>query len=843
MLTHTIQFKEKLVSLGKQQDVQITFGNTTLGIEDIVSVKPNFKGNILKTIMQGIDIRSYVEIPKGTIINVKWGLKIDNEYEYLEFNNYEVYSCEKEENSNTYYIIAYDKLIKAKENYTELNLEYPITLKQFIIALAEDIGLTFTQTGFVNENRQLNSDKFKDIGYNKMDVLDDIAEATASTIIVKNGELILAYIESNGFPVNETLTIEGQVINEVLEITEEAEIENEILILNREVETFDEEYIKTNLAEFKTFGPINSVVLSRSVSDNIYRKDDTSIENNGLYEIIIKDNQLLNDNNRENYIEPIYNRLHGLSWTICDFTTVGIGYLEPLDNFLVKIRDNSYLITLFSRTFEIEDGAEENIYVEEPKNAQTDYKKASQTENDVTLIVNKQTKEIQGLITQVGDRTNKTTSITADLDSISAKVEEVADLTNDVEGAKYVNIENAMEGNVVEIHVFGNNEPLGIYPSNNIFPSENLKPLSGGLDFYITDENDETKIYEFPNIKILRANGDTKDEFIATIDEVKIIRRVNSDGTIKDDPVTETLETLPIIIPEGNSTLEILTNYYIKATYVVKNAYRNVYSTKAELSAELNIEKDNISSYVRANYVGNEEVVSKINQSAEAIQIEANKIALEGYTTINGGFTIDEEGNASIANGTVNIDTNGIQLASGTKIVGGNGMLTQFQYSATGMVGHVMGASVYERIALFIPIYIPENFIITGAYIQITHTNCYYYNLAGGSYQQIPAYSRNVKLYRDNYKSPSNNSQGYIESVAPSIAGELVSNLGDENGKTFASNSPESIMIKDISDKLNNGMQYFYLADYTNTPIDWEQASAMTGVIDAHLFVQGYLQS
>jgi len=371
MLPHTTQFKEKIVELGKEQDVQITYGSTTIDSEDLLMVKPNFNGNMLKAIMQGIDIKSYVEIPIGTIINVKWGLKVNDNFEYLEFNNFEVYSCDKEENSNSYYIVAYDKMLQAKKDYEELNLTYPVTLKQFIVALANSMGLSFNQEDFVNASREIPRDKFKDIGYTKMDVLDDIAEATASTIVVKNGELKLLYVES---PVNQN-----------------------------DIEIFDEEYIRTTTAEFKPFGPINSVVFNRSTSDNIYRKDDTSISANGLCEILIRDNQLLNDNDRENYIDGVFNQLKGLSWTICDFTAPGIGYLEPLDVFGVKVRNNVYTIIMFSRTLTIEDGSNENIFVNEPDSSQTDYKKANQTENQTTLIVNKQTKEIQATIEQVNE--------------------------------------------------------------------------------------------------------------------------------------------------------------------------------------------------------------------------------------------------------------------------------------------------------------------------------------------------------------------------------------------------------------------------------------------------------
>ena len=47
--------------------------------------------------------------------------------------------------------------------------------------------------------------------------------------------------------------------------------------------------------------------------------------------------------------------------------------------------------------------------------------------------------------------------------------------------------------------------------------------------------------------------------------------------------------------------------------------------------------------------VGYGEIISSINASPEQIAIQSSKIKLEGYTTINGGFSVDEHGNAYIS--------------------------------------------------------------------------------------------------------------------------------------------------------------------------------------------------
>lgn len=67
----------------------------------------------------------------------------------------------------------------------------------------------------------------------------------------------------------------------------------------------------------------------------------------------------------------------------------------------------------------------------------------------------------------------------------------------------------------------------------------------------------------------------------------------------------------------------------------------------------------------QTDYNGNE-IASLINQTATTIQIEASKIKLEGYVSINGGFEIDNSGNAIMADAeltnTINYGNDKIEL-------------------------------------------------------------------------------------------------------------------------------------------------------------------------------------
>ena len=125
MKTITSDFKNAIKTLGRQLDSVITYTinneETILGNEELNSITPHYEGNLLKSVMKTLDIDSRVDIPIGTQINFQFGVKVRDEevedyrdnYDYVDFGNYIVYSSEKQEDVNSYKIICYDKMIKS----------------------------------------------------------------------------------------------------------------------------------------------------------------------------------------------------------------------------------------------------------------------------------------------------------------------------------------------------------------------------------------------------------------------------------------------------------------------------------------------------------------------------------------------------------------------------------------------------------------------------------------------------------------------------------------------------------------------------------------------------------
>lgn len=631
MKQHSKEFEKEITLLGKQQVVQITYGDVVLTSEDINSATPSYEANLLKSVMKSLVLDSNKDIPLRTEINFKYGLLVNGEYEYLDYGTYIVYSSERKEDTRSYEIKCYDKMLWSMKDYEKLDITYPCTIVKFINTLCKKLGYTLGTTDFANKDRQLKDDVFDGINYTFRDVLDDLAEATASTIYVKDSTLIL------GQPNDKDIVLDTE--NNLTIITEESqEISVEGVSYGESPTanaTFEENSFKDINVNFGAkYGPINSIVLSRSAgSDNVFLQDEDSIKANGLCELKISDNQIMNQNDRSDYLQEILSTLDGLTYYINDYTSTGIMYLDLLDVYSVKIGDHVYdKCIMLNDEQNITQGLEEYIETNEPEQSETDYKKADKTDqklNQTTLIVDKQAQQIQGVINQIGDRSDKKTTITADIDGLYSKVIDTEDLTKVAEGLTEVTLENCYPGNILELHIYGNNSVFdGLMPSDTLVPEEGLMPR-GDSTIVVTDKEGNSKEYNFGDLRVLKQNEETFDEFVLDNNKAYIIRRIDSDGTTSVNEKTEEIGEFKIPLGEDTNTIKIK-NYTAKlyVKYAIKSTYTDVFATKVEMNSSIKQTADTINLEV-SKKVDNNEIISKINQSAEQIQIDADKISLE----------------------------------------------------------------------------------------------------------------------------------------------------------------------------------------------------------------------
>lgn len=217
MKIHSNNFKKTIKSLGRMQDVRITYtlNNKQLILdgENINSITPNYEASLLKSVMKGLDIDSNIDIPLGTEIKFEYGLLINKEYEYLNYGNYIVYSSEKQEDTLSYKIKCYDKMLYAMKDYEHIEVDYPCKIKKFLTELCKKIGLEFKDSTFANQDREFANELFMTInedgtyssmGYTYRDVLDQIAETTGGCIcITLDDKVEVRYIKETNDTIDE----------------------------------------------------------------------------------------------------------------------------------------------------------------------------------------------------------------------------------------------------------------------------------------------------------------------------------------------------------------------------------------------------------------------------------------------------------------------------------------------------------------------------------------------------------------------------------------------------------------------------------------------------------------
>lgn len=246
------------------------------------------------------------------------------------------------------------------------------------------------------------------------------------------------------------------------------------------------------------------------------------------------------------------------------------------------------------------------------------------------------------------------------------------------------------------------------------------------------------------DIEELRVKGNVYDSLNIEMDRTYVTRRLSLSEygvlSVLDTPVIEELEDVDIKLFEGDNYIYLMdmqgNKFY--AEYLVKNDFNDIYATKNEMNSsiqqtaqsielsvnqkltgysttqEMNsaitVKANEITSSVSKSYatktelntakseikqttdsitstvstkVGKNEVISRINQSAEAVTINANKINLDGKQ-IN--LTSD---NISISSTNFNVDKNGNMTCKNANV---SGTITSSNANITGGKISVKGA-------------------------------------------------------------------------------------------------------------------------------------------------------
>ena len=375
MRVHSQNFRNAISTYGREVKHKITYWQNyeEVELEDILSINSVTNADLLKTVMKELDFNSKKQLNKGTIIKYQLGIKVNDEYEYLNFGEYIVKENDWNADTNSFAHVCYDTMLNTMvDYYTPSNVSYPITVNAFIRAITRELGFEFANYNipFCNSQVLINEDHFTNGNYTFRDVLDYLAEIVAGWIIInEQGKIEIKHPTYTG-------------------------------------EVFNGDFLKdTNITFKNKYGAVNSIVFARGGgSDTIYRKDDNDIATNGLHELRFDDNPFLEGTDRENFIDNVYEELHGLEFYVMDINSPGICYLEVGDYFTFELNQNSAMKSGIAKSglyksqsqtggmikclmlndeIDFSSGINEYIYADEPMSSVTNYKTSSPTDNSI----------------------------------------------------------------------------------------------------------------------------------------------------------------------------------------------------------------------------------------------------------------------------------------------------------------------------------------------------------------------------------------------------------------------------------------------------------------------------
>ena len=467
--TATSTFKNKMKKYGKQLNMLLEFGNTTIDRTYVKSAVPSFNGELFTSVMRQLtlEIENYTAIDVSKILTVRQV----NSKSVKEINNARVKYLATDLNK-TYTVDEVDKM---------KNMKLMSTRVKYLVDKESREDITSPSTIKVKLGVRISEfDDYEYVDYGEFVVYDKEAVVEKnSTKLYLYDHLIDTHIKYDDDPLafdystgEVTVLMLLQAVCSKFEftlMTDNFANKDEIIdadkylgqdvtyrdildeiaataggfikIFNKNLyvayptetgEIIDENDLQ-KLTIGKKVGPFNTVVLGRSPQeDNIYFPEGVDPANRKSIRI---DNNQIMDSHRTDFIEAIFDKIDGLEYYAFEFTSFGFGYFEFGDIVTLKNLNNEEFKTiLFNMSETINSGIKGTSYTEETDYSETKYEYATSIEKRITnteIICNKQEGKIQMLIEQQDANGEKFNSIDMDLESTELKIKEVDDNANE----------------------------------------------------------------------------------------------------------------------------------------------------------------------------------------------------------------------------------------------------------------------------------------------------------------------------------------------------------------------------------------------------------------------------
>ncbi|MEG1705080.1 MAG: hypothetical protein RR290_00705 [Clostridia bacterium] len=338
------------------------------------------------------------------------------------------------------------------------------------------------------------------------------------------------------------------------------------------------------------------------------------------------------------------------------------------------------------------------------------------------------------------------------------------------------------------------------------------------------------------------------------------------------DEIDEKIETIikPSILQQAKINSTELINTFNKGNFIKDEVTGSAYITDNEnLNLAVHVWKFGLNGigYSSTGINGTYELAITMNGqivadfitagTLSADRIKGGTLTLGGNNGVNGLLKLLDSNYQEI----IVMDTNGIELKNGTKLIGSNGILSVLQFNVENwenlgfFKNYGFSGNEYKNINL--EIYIPSNFTIASAKLKIRHAPYKYINSSGQF--QFYGYARNINLYScssskiNDFRRAGILGGEYIDQVNMNNYSKIINALGGNGWTPTATSTNENIQETtsiELVNYLRSGINRLMvksdepnpaeeLYDPGTLPIDVAPLKR-TGIVTMFLTITGY---
>lgn len=194
MKLHTIDYEKNIREMGKELSCKLVLpNNTEIDSSQIYYAEFSYETKLLSTCMKQLKLRAITEFDLNDTFRYNFGVKVGNTYEYLDYGTFIVYEKSYNEDTKEYEYTCYDNMLYTMKEYESIGIEFPLSVRDYIGAIASVCNLVFhnaTDT-FCNYDKMIETELYLEQGLTYRDALEELAQATGSLITIENDELCL----------------------------------------------------------------------------------------------------------------------------------------------------------------------------------------------------------------------------------------------------------------------------------------------------------------------------------------------------------------------------------------------------------------------------------------------------------------------------------------------------------------------------------------------------------------------------------------------------------------------------------------------------------------------------